>query len=166
MPRDSGEMIVGAAQKAPNYFREGGYRCPTEPRDGLMQYAFQTKMTAFELFKSIPRVFKDFNTFMGNTMGARQYWVDWFPVQDRLLDGARPDSALVVDVGAGRGHDLLEFNAKYPGQGRLVLQDLPSVTSSLGDVDPAVEVMPYDFFTEQPVKGKAQLPYYAYASIP
>lgn len=146
-------MIVGAAQKAPNYFREGGYRCPTDPRDGLMQYAFQTKMTTFELFKSIPRVFNDFNTFMGNTMGAREYWVDWFPVQERLLYGAKTDSALIVDVGAGRGHDMLAFNGKYPGRGRLVLQDLPSVISSLDDLNPAIEVMPYDFFTEQPVKG-------------
>lgn len=149
-------MIVGAAQKAPNYFREGGYRCPTDPRDGLMQYAFQTKMTSFELFKSIPRVFKDFNTFMGNTMGARQYWVDWFPVQERLLDGAKADHALLVDVGGGRGHDLLEFNTKYPGRGHLVLQDLPSVTDSLGDVDSSIEVMPYDFFTEQTIKGRPQ----------
>jgi hypothetical protein len=151
----SGEMIVGAAQKAPNYFREGGYRCPTDPRDGLMQYAFQTKLTTFELFKSIPRVFRDFNTFMGNTMGAREYWVDWFPVPERLLDGteSQTGSALVVDVGGGRGHDMLAFNAKYPGRGRLVLQDLPSITDGLDDLDPYVEVMPYDFFTEQPVKG-------------
>lgn len=153
MSSNSGEMIVGAAQKAPNYFREGGYRCPTDPHDGLMQYAFQTKMTSFELFKSIPRVFKDFNTFMGNTMGAREYWVDWFPVQERLLDGVQDGPALIVDVGAGKGHDMLAFHAKYPGRGRLVLQDLPSVTNSLDDPNPAIEVMPYDFFTEQPVKG-------------
>lgn len=118
-----------------------------------MQYAFQTKMTSHELFKSIPRVFKDFNTFMGNTMGAREYWVDWFPVQERLLDGVQDGPALIVDVGAGKGHDMLAFHAKYPGRGRLALQDLPSVTSSLDGLDPAIEVMPYDFFTEQPVKG-------------
>lgn len=152
-------MIVGAAQKAPNYFREGGYHCPTDPRDGLMQYAFQTKLTVFELFKSIPRVFKDFNTFMGNTMGAREYWVDWFPVQERLLDGIKDGPALVVDVGAGKGHDMLAFHAKYPGRGSLVLQDLPSVTSILGDLNPAIEVMPYDFFTEQPVKGILDVSY-------
>lgn len=146
-------MIVGAAHKAPNYLREGGYRCPTDPRDGFMQYAFRTKMTTFELFSSIPRIFKDFNTFMGSTMGARRYWVDWYPIQERLLDGADDNSALVVDVGGGKGHDVLAFHAKYPGRGRLVLQDLAPVMENLTDLDPGIEPMAYDFFTEQPVKG-------------
>lgn len=91
-------MIVGAMQKAPNYLSEAGYRCPVDPHDGFMQYAFQTKLTTFELFNSIPRVLKDFNMFMGNTMGARKYWVDWFPIEERLLSGANDSSALVVDV--------------------------------------------------------------------
>ncbi|OAA52903.1 sterigmatocystin 8-O-methyltransferase [Cordyceps fumosorosea ARSEF 2679] len=149
-----GEMIVGAAQKAPKYLKEYGYRCPTDPRDGLMQFAFQTKMNTFELFSSIPQVNRDFNLFMGNTMGARNYWVDWYPVERQLLDGAGGDAPLLVDVGAGKGHDLLAFHEKYPGRGKLVLQDLASVTDSLsGAVDPAIAVMTYDFFTEQPVKG-------------
>lgn len=147
-------MIVGAAMKAPNYLREAGHRCPTNPTDGFMQYAFQTKLNTFQLFSSIPRVFKDFNTFMGNTMGARSYWVDWFPAQDQLLNGATGESALIVDVGAGKGHDLIAFHTKYPNRGRLVLQDLASVTESVLDLDPAIERMTYDFFTEQPVKGR------------
>lgn len=149
-------MIVGAAHKAPNYLRESGYRCPTDPRDGFMQYAFQTKLTTFELFSSIPRIFKDFNTFMGSTMGARGYWVDWYPIQERLLDGADlavKGSALIVDVGGGKGHDLAAFHGKYSGQGRLVLQDLAPVVESLSDLVPDIEVMTYDFFTKQPVKG-------------
>ncbi|KAI1486916.1 sterigmatocystin 8-O-methyltransferase [Biscogniauxia mediterranea] len=149
-----GEMVVGAAHKAPNYLREAGYRCPTDAHDGLMQYAFQTKLTTFELFISRPRVLKDFNTFMGNTMGARKYWVDWFPVNERLLDNVAiaADSPLLVDVGAGKGHDLLAFRSKYPHiEGRLILQDLAPVISSIQVVDPAIELMIYDFFTEQPV---------------
>ena len=148
-----GEMVVGAANKAPKYLKEAGYRCPTDPHDGLMQYAFQTKLTTFELFSSMPSVLKDFNAFMGNTMGARNYWVDWFPVRERLLEGGDPESALLVDVGAGKGHDLLAFREKYPCQGRLVLQDLEQVISGIGDIDPAIELMAYDFFTEQLVQG-------------
>jgi hypothetical protein len=146
-------MVVGAAMKAPKYLREAGYRCPTDPHDGFMQYAFQTKMTSFEYFSSIPSVFRDFNTFMGSTMGARNYWVDWFPVQESLLDGYTKSSALLVDVGAGKGHDLIAFHEKYPGRGRMILQDLAPVTTSLHEVDPAIELMAYDFFKEQPVQG-------------
>ncbi|KJZ79191.1 hypothetical protein HIM_01342 [Hirsutella minnesotensis 3608] len=148
-----GEMLVGAAQKAPKYLKEYGHRCPTDPRDGLIQFAFQTKMTVFELFSSMPQVLKDFNLFMGNTMGARNYWVDWYPVEDRLLRGANNDTPLLVDVGAGKGHDLIAFHEKYPDKGLLVLQDLSAVTDNLGDLTPSIEVMTYDFFTEQPVKG-------------
>ncbi|KAI4592694.1 hypothetical protein KJ359_010596 [Pestalotiopsis sp. 9143b] len=148
-----GNMILGAAQKAPKYFGEYGYHCPTNPRDGLMQYAFQTKLTTFELFTSMPEVFKDFNTFMGNTMGARGYWVDWYPLQDRLLDGADPNSALLVDVGGGKGHDLQAFHDKFPKDGPLILQDLENVIDSLTGLSSSVQPMAYDFFTEQPVKG-------------
>ncbi|KAM3513148.1 hypothetical protein MY11210_003173 [Beauveria gryllotalpidicola] len=149
-----GRMIVGAAQKAPQYLEEYGYRCPTNPRDGLMQYAFQTKLTTYELFSSIPQVHKDFNLFMGHVMGARNYWVDWYPIEQQLLDGASDQAPLLVDVGAGKGHDLLAFYEKYPGRGKLVLQDLSSVTDSVkGTIDAAIDVMTYDFFTEQPVKG-------------
>ncbi|KAI0514347.1 putative O-methyltransferase [Xylaria bambusicola] len=148
-----GEMIVGAASQAPKYFKEAGYQCPTDPHDGLMQYAFRTKLTTFEFFKSMPEIFNDFNMFMGNTMGARHYWVDWFPVQDILLDGATNGSPLLVDVGGGKGHDVVSFHTRYPHQGRLVLQDLESVIESIEGLDSAIEVMEYNFFTEQPVEG-------------
>lgn len=154
-PHHSGEMIVGAAMKAPKFLREAGHRCPTDPLNGFMQYAFQTKLNTFQLFSSMPQVFKDFNTFMGNTMGARNYWVDWFPVQENLLEGATKESALIVDVGAGKGHDLLAFHDQYPRQGRLVLQDLPDVIDNVKGLDSAVELMTYDFFKEQPVKGRS-----------
>lgn len=153
----SGEMIVGAANKAPKYMKEAGYRCPTDPRDGLMQFAFQTKLTTFELFSSMPSVLRDFNMFMGNTMGARNYWVDWFPVRERLLEGADRSSVLLVDVGAGKGHDLLAFHEKYPGRGRLVLQDLPPVIDNIQGMNPAIELMTQNFFTEQTVQGELRV---------
>ncbi|MGI4813144.1 MAG: hypothetical protein ACRYGG_07390 [Janthinobacterium lividum] len=148
-------MLIGTAVKTPKFLQEAGYRCPTNPKDGLIQYAFQTKLTMFELLTSMPHMLADFNNFMGNTMGARKYWVDWFPVQDCLLQGARDDTALVVDVGGGKGHDLQAFHEKFPQrQGRLVLQDLPSALEGITTLDPVIERAHYDFFTEQPVKGE------------
>ncbi|KAI0967824.1 putative O-methyltransferase [Xylaria arbuscula] len=148
-----GYMVGAAAMHAPNYFKEAGYHCPTDPRDGPFQYAFQTKLVSFEMFRATPELFKDFNTFMGSTMGARQYWVDWFPVEDTLFQGTTEGSPLLIDVGAGRGHDLVAFHNKYPQQGPLILQDLPAVIDDIQGLDPAIGTMGYDFFTEQPVKG-------------
>ncbi|KAI1733692.1 putative O-methyltransferase [Xylaria scruposa] len=150
--RVAGEMVVGAATKAPRYFKEAGYHCPTDPRDGLTQYAFQSKLSAFQLYSSMPGLLKDFNMFMGNTMGARSYWIDWYPVQERLLNGSMQELPLLVDVGGGKGHDLLAFHEKYPTQGRLVLQDLATVIESIRDIHP-IEPVAYDFFTEQPIHG-------------
>ena len=119
-----------------------------------MQHAFLTKDTTFERITSSPSLLKDFNTFMGNTMGARNYWVDWYPVQEQILDNADPGKPLIVDVGAGKGHDLMAFHSKFPDSaGKLVLQDLPPVIEVLDGLNPVIEKVAYDFFTEQPVKG-------------
>jgi hypothetical protein len=146
-------------QSAPKYLQEAGHACPTDPQNGLMQYAFQTKLTTFQLLASMPAVLTDFNTFMGNTMGARGYWVDWYPVQERIIDGATTGNALIVDVGAGKGHDLLAFNGKFPNSGRLVLEDLQPVIEGIGDLDSEVETLAYDFFTEQPITGEVIFAY-------
>lgn len=150
----SSDVVGAAANKGPKYFREAGYASPTDPRDGLLQYALQTKLTSFQLLEESPDMLRDFNSWMGNTMGARNSWIDWFPIQDILLDGFSTDTALLVDVGAGKGHDLLAFHDKYPNHGRLVLQDLPPVIKAIEALDPAIDVMAYNFFTPQPVKGR------------
>lgn len=89
--------------------------------------------------------------------------VGFYPVQDKLIQGARHgrDEALLVDVGGNKGHDLEEFITKWPDcPGRLVLQDLPHVINDAVSLHPSIEPMVHDFFTEQPVKGRP----YAYVS--
>lgn len=81
----------------------------------------------------------------------------FFPVRERLIDGAKPDddAVFLVDIGGSLGHDLEEFRRKHPQvPGRLILQDLPSVLAQIQHVDEKIECMAYDFYTEQPVKGQ------------
>lgn len=96
---------------------------------------------------------------MGGYRQGRPSWMDdgFYPVKERLLDGAdtASDAALIVDIGGSIGHDLDEFRRKYPdAKGRLILQDLPLVISQIVKLDERIERMPYDFYDEQPVKGK------------
>ncbi|KAL4940778.1 hypothetical protein BDV06DRAFT_213230 [Aspergillus oleicola] len=149
------ETAVPAMQAAPTFFRTNGYSCPIDPKDGLTQVASGTEKTMFEYVASRPDLLSDFNLYMGSGMGARRGWLEWFPVQREILDGAEKGegNVLIVDVGAGKGHDLLAFQGMFPGAGRLVLQDLPAVTDSLIMNGTAIETMAHDFFTEQPVKG-------------
>jgi hypothetical protein len=146
-------VVIGAAVKAPKYFKEAGYRSPTSISDGIVQYAFQTKLPVFQYLSSMPSVLKDFNTFMGNTMGARNYWVDWYPCHEQILDGATSEGALIVDVGGGKGHDVDAFRVKFPGSGRLVVQDLGPVIEGIESLDGAIERQVSDFFTPQPEIG-------------
>jgi hypothetical protein len=139
---------------------------PTEPTDTFVQYANQTNLNFFEYLQSIPPLLADFNLFMGNTMGAREYWHDWYDVQGCLLADFDPSksSTLLVDVGGGKGHDLQAFNTAFGNpswqdQRKLVLQDLPHVINTIpdGELPSTVVRMAYDFFTEQPVKGQLNL---------
>ncbi|GKZ79986.1 hypothetical protein AnigIFM56816_004195 [Aspergillus niger] len=102
-----------------------------------------------------------FNNFTEGQRADRPHWADWLPVQDRVLADAdsNPDRALIVDIGGGRGHDLLGFKKRFPGApGKLVLEDLPVVIDEVRgaqDLDGAnIVPVKYNFFTEQqPVKG-------------
>ncbi|KAI8627286.1 putative O-methyltransferase [Xylariaceae sp. FL1651] len=148
-----GKIIMTGAQQSPNYLRENGYRCPTDPRAGFVQYAFQTNLTTFELIGTMPETFKDFNAFMGRNVGARKSWLDWYDVPNRLIKGARQHRPLLVDVGGGNGHDSVRFLRVHPGAGHVVLQDMGSVIASSPELPAGIEKMQYDFFTPQPVEG-------------
>ncbi|KAF2115408.1 S-adenosyl-L-methionine-dependent methyltransferase [Lophiotrema nucula] len=133
------DALVTSAIKAPKFLRETKYREPTEPTDTFLQYANQTKLPFFEYLQSIPPLLNNFNLFMGHTMGAREYWHEWYDIERRLLDNfdSSHSSALLVDVGGGKGHDLNAFDAAFGKSPR----------SYEG------QLMGHDFFLEQPAKG-------------
>ncbi|KAH6716821.1 O-methyltransferase [Leptodontidium sp. MPI-SDFR-AT-0119] len=71
---------------------------------------------------------------------------------------AEPDRALVVDIGGGRGQSLLLIQKEIAGTfgkgSKMVLQDRPQVLDTIPEeLLPGIEKMPYDFYTEQPVKN-------------
>jgi len=144
--------------KAPEYLRERNFKAPEQHLDGIVQYAHGTKLPVFDYIASSPHLLNNFNTFMGSTMGGRKYWTDWYPISGRVLEGAKPDTKLLVDIAGGKGHDLQQFLDRFPDAKRkgLVLQDLAQALQAATEdvLDPAVERMEYNFFEEQPVKGK------------
>jgi len=144
---------------APKFLSETGYKSPTEPTDGFVQYANQTKYNIFDYLATIPSLFNDFNLFMGNTLGARKCWHEWYDVRGRLISGYEGDGPLVVDVGGGKGHDMVAFHDRFsPDQypGSLILQDLPVVLNTVKqeDLRPNIIRQEQDFFEPQRTKGK------------
>lgn len=71
-----------------------------------------------------------------------------------------PDQPLLVDIGAGRGHDLMGFRKRFPdAPGKLILEDLETVIDEVHgaqDLEAArIETVSFDFFAQiQPVKGR------------
>ena len=143
----------------PEYFKSHGYKSPPDPTDGPFQYTFKTKMNFWDYISQRPEDAETFNTFMRASRTGRSSWVNWFPVQERVIDGSKNKEAsdvILVDVGGGHGHDLLDFRNKFPNlPGRLILQDLPHTISEVAkiDLENRIETMEHDFFAPQPVKG-------------
>ncbi|GES61575.1 putative O-methyltransferase [Aspergillus terreus] len=84
-------------------------------------------------------------------------WHRRFPPSAQLTpDQLRsdPETVLMVDVGGAHGSQLVNFRTQFPHlPGRYVLQDLPESVAAVTAKLAGVEVMAYDFFTPQPVKG-------------
>ena len=111
----------------------------------------------WEYFARHPEWKNWFDTLMAENRHANLPWFEIYPAADELggLVEKGSEEVLFVDVGGNRGLDILEFRQKYPElPGRLALQDLPETVERVKVEEmEGVEVMGYDFFTEQPIKG-------------
>jgi hypothetical protein len=154
------DMLTRTAMYGTRFLEETGWKNPSEPTDGFLQYANHTKLPLFDYLASQPSLFADFNLFMGATGGSKSYWWDWYDVQGRLLEGydKRKGDTLLVDVGGGKGHDLQIFHEQFATSqsGCLVLQDMPSVIEGIQEdyLDSSIKKMGHNFFEPQPVKGE------------
>ena len=84
----------------------------------------------------------------------------WFPAAQQIVHGAKtdPTAVTIVDIGGGRGANVMSFLAKHPhAPGRFVIQDLDQVADRTAQQG-RTERMVYDFFTPQPIKGQFPTP--------
>ncbi|OJJ55948.1 hypothetical protein ASPSYDRAFT_1158180 [Aspergillus sydowii CBS 593.65] len=146
--------------KTPEYLAATNYQNPEDPLRAPLQYTHNVQTDGFTWLCQHPDALTRFNNFMEGQRANRVHWGDWFPIQERILDGAdgsNPERALLVDIGGGRGHDLMLFQQKFPrAPGKLVLEDLPSVIDeAAAELNQCgIEGVKYDFFKEpNPVKG-------------
>ncbi|RDW68675.1 hypothetical protein BP5796_09332 [Coleophoma crateriformis] len=130
----------------------------TDPMKSGLQAGHNTTLHAFEWFTNTPGLLELFNNHMAGYSMSRLRWIDkdCYPIEQNLGIGLSKEqgAVLLVDIGGGTGHDIMEFHKQYSGlSGRLVLQDTPAVIASTKDLPDKIEKMSYDFFTEQPIKG-------------
>ena len=100
-----------------------------------------------------------FNEYMkaARRGGQAQIWHERYPPVAKLKDENLrngPDALLMVDVGGGVGGQVGAFRKQYADlPGRCVLQDLPDTIKNNALPPENVKLMPYDFFTPQPLRG-------------
>lgn len=148
-----------AHQKMPSFFQTHGFSTPDSQTDGPFQHAFDCKgYHYFEYFQKFDQEMgRRFGSMMDAWSKGRPRWFEpeFYPVKERLLDGADGAGAFLVDVGGGTGHDVQgvkdAFGSALPA--KLVLQDRPEVIDH-AQVGEGIERMAHDFLTEQPVKGE------------
>ena len=133
------------------------YKNPEGPM-GVFQYAKNTPLPLFPWLMQHPAKLTSFLTMLERSRVGKTEWFEIFPTEKILFEGTKlfsEYSVLLVDVGGGNGYEIQKFKDRFPNQrGYLVLQDLPSVIDDIKDLHPNIVRMRYDFFTEQPIKGK------------
>lgn len=137
------------------FLAQTDYRNPIDSYKTVHQITFDTDMHRFEWMKAHPEHYVILNNFMASNRLTKT-GMETFPFEDKVpylskRDQQDPSTALLVDVGGGRGQMCRAFRNRFPKlPGRVVVQDLPNTVSSSGE---GIEAMPHDFFTPQPVKG-------------
>ncbi|KAJ5708889.1 hypothetical protein N7493_010223 [Penicillium malachiteum] len=118
-------------------------------------YGNKNQDSMWDLMSKNPQFNDDFNALMEASAGDRGYWVDWFPVQERLLDDftGGTEDVFLVDIAGGRGQDLKAFEAKFPEtSGRLILQERECMLDE-AKLSGKIEKKGFDLFKPQKVQG-------------
>ncbi|KAK4865542.1 hypothetical protein LT330_009330 [Penicillium expansum] len=153
--------FLPSINKAPEHLQSINHRNPDDPLSAALQYTHDMNIDGFTWLCRNPEALNRFNYCMEGQRADRPHWGDWFPVHERLLD--HPDMTaeipLLVDIGAGGGHDLIGFRKRFPdAPGKLVVEDLLPVIEELRGAQDleasSIDTVAHDFFAEvQPVRG-------------
>lgn len=163
------DCISAGVLALPAHLKKTNHENPRDDKHCAFQDGYNTELQFFDYLKANPTTGMQFNRFMTVCRKGRASWMDpgFYPVQT-LWEGVdvHENRPLLVDVGGGIGHDIMEFHGKWPdAPGRLVLQDRPDVLEQARKRVPSkIELVPHDMFTHQPVK--CELSYLATPYLP
>lgn len=121
----------------------------------LFKYAHGTDVI-FGLLEKNAEQKQAFDDYMAaRRVEGMPQWFDIYPAAEKVQDARTESGAtFMVDVGGGPGQEIARFKEKHPElPGRFILQDLPLTLERIERLPDGVEVMEYDFFTPQPIKG-------------
>jgi hypothetical protein len=153
----------------PAYFAANGYAEPISQEAGPYAQTFDSQ-TYWQRLVSDSKQHETFNRYMQAHKKSGCSLAAIFP-RTSLAEGfdASISDTLLIDIGGGKGHHLLDLVAKHPKLlGRLVLEDLPETLPSIGSSDfehlqaASIAMVPHNFFHPQPIAGAR---YYYFSAI-
>ena len=151
--------MMGCFLTLPDYFKTKTAEELTDLRKIPYSCAYGMEgLTFYEALSSSPERLNMFNKAMMQ-QEASLPTLGMFPFTSlREEVEAEPDRPFVVDIGGGRGQSLLliqkETEHGFNTGAKMILQDRAQVLDTIPqEMVPGVEKMPYDFYTEQPVKS-------------
>jgi demethylsterigmatocystin 6-O-methyltransferase len=156
----------------PEYLAHISYRNPgADPSDKtLFQWSNNTDLEFFQWMQTQPKQLAAFNASMAKSVATEHAstdkgFADMYPFERELVD-VSTDQVALVDVGGGYGQVLQDIREHLPGlRGKMVLEDLPETVKAAPPIE-NVEVVPYNFFTQQqPVKGMILLSSSSFSTV-
>lgn len=152
------DLTLSILTKLLEYLRQHDYINVVEYARSPMQWV--AGQSQFEWLASNKDHHALFDSYMSSRRHGKANWVDFHPVDERLIDGAirHSDAVFLVDVGGDRGHDMQRLRDWSSGNagdlpGQPVHQDLAAEVDTAPFMAGVTE-MPYSFLNPQPVKGK------------
>ncbi|KAM0801134.1 S-adenosyl-L-methionine-dependent methyltransferase [Usnea florida] len=133
--------------------RKHEFQSPANTSQSAFDYTFGSSF--FDWMKENPAILRSYDLYMAGRRVGKPSWLDFYPIEERLLQGTSLENAiLMVDIGGGQGHELKSLSNKYGDKGlpgQLILQDMVAPNREV--CDSAFEYMVHNFFEPQPVKG-------------
>jgi len=153
------DIMGPAIQASPAFFADTKYQDISDTRNTPFQKAFKTDLAAFEWISQQPKLFTAMQQVMTMMQGS-EWLVDFKALNDAASSSApknlseESERIFFVDVGGGRGHQLVQLKDKHPHlKGRLILQDLPEAVEKLPPID-GVKSVAHNFFDKQGIQGR------------
>ncbi|CAK47959.1 hypothetical protein CBS63078_7176 [Aspergillus niger] len=142
--------------KLHEFLQRNGWQEPSSTTDNPYTYAHKTNgKSMFDNLSEKPERMKAFNNGMTVQAMTPLWMIDLFPWRSLAQLKPTAGQVLAVDIGGGKGKAISRIRSFCNGlPGRYILQDQEHVVKSVeGSLDPSIERMAYNFFTEQPIRG-------------
>ena len=132
----------------------------TESKPSPAAFEFSNGKPLWKFLEEKPDQRRNFDLWMRERRKHEEsLWHIRFPPCTSLSDEnlkTDSDTVLMVDIGGATGSQTIDFKVQFPHlPGRYVVQDLfLSNSKEVIKNSEGVEMMTYDFFTPQPIRGK------------